>query len=129
MENVSRTKTCSSCGRSFHGRLNQYYCSEKCRINFNNEIARAEKYQINPVLKILLKNREILKDIFESGTTVILKTELLSYKYNFPYHTHQLTSAENAIYIFCFEYGFTQRQDTLTLTLSLIHISEPTRPY
>ncbi len=116
METPSRTKTCRSCGGQFHGRLNQDYCSKECRFDFNNEIARTEKYQINPVLKILLKNREILKGIFETGTTEISKAELLSVKYNFPYHTHQLTSSENAIYIFCFEYGFTQNNGTLNLT-------------
>lgn len=116
MEEQSRIKKCKECGLEFYGRLNQYFCSNKCRFDFNNSIARNNKEQINSILKILMRNREILKAIFETGTTEILKVDLGSKKYNFTYLTHQLKSEDNKNYIFCFEYGFIILNDTLKIT-------------
>ena len=65
MENNSRSKVCRTCGNLFHGRLNALYCSNKCRFEFNNDLARNEKLQVNPILKILLKNREILQGLID----------------------------------------------------------------
>ena len=61
MEEKTRIKKCRECGIEFYGRLNQYFCSNKCRFDFNNSIARNNKEQINSILKILMRNREILE--------------------------------------------------------------------
>lgn len=116
MDEKTRIKKCRECGLEFYGRLNQYFCSNKCRFDFNNSVARNNREQINSILKILIRNREILKTIFEAGTAEILKADLASKKYNFTYLTHQLKSVDNKNYIFCFEYGFTILNDTLKLT-------------
>ncbi len=75
MEEKTRIKKCRECGIEFYGRLNQYFCSAKCRFNFNNSIARNNREDINSILKILLRNREILKSVFEIGNPEILKAE------------------------------------------------------
>ncbi len=116
MESETRSKTCRTCGEPFYGRLNQDYCSKECRFEFNNVRARENKEQISSILKILLKNREILKEIYEAGITEIFKTELKSKRYNFIYLTHQLKSESKKDFIFCFEFGFSISNDTLTLT-------------
>ena len=116
MEEQSRIKKCKECGLEFYGRLNQYFCSAKCRFDFNNSIARNNREDINSILKILLRNREILKTIFESGTTEIPKSDLQAKRYNFTYLTHQLKSEDSKNYIFCFEYGFSILNDTLNIT-------------
>lgn len=116
MEEKTRIKKCKECGLEFHGRLNQYFCSAKCRFDFNNSIARNNREGFNDILKILLRNREILKAIFETGTTEIPKTDLQAKRYNFTYLTHQLKSEDSKNYIFCFEYGFLVLNDTLKIT-------------
>lgn len=116
MEQQTRIKKCRECSIEFHGRLNQYFCSAKCRFDFNNSIARNNREDINSILKILLQNREILKAIFETGTTEIPKTDLQAKRYNFTYLTHQLKSEDSKNYIFCFEYGFSVINDTLKIT-------------
>jgi len=115
MENNSRSKVCRTCGNVFHGRLNAIYCSNECRFEFNNDLARIEKLQVNPILKILLKNREILQDLFNSGTTEIAISDLKAKRYNFNYLTHQMKSTDNKNCIFCFEYGYSISQETLNL--------------
>jgi len=116
MEEQSRIKKCKECGLEFYGRLNQYFCSAKCRFDFNNSIARNNREDINSILKILLQNREILKTIFETGTTEIPKADLQAKRYNFTYLTHQLKTEDKSNYIFCFEYGFLVLNDTLKIT-------------
>lgn len=116
MDEKTRIKKCRECELEFYGRLNQYFCSAKCRFDFNNSIARNKREDINCILKILLRNREILKAIFETGTTEIPKTDLQDKKYNFTYLTHQLKSEDSKNYIFCFEYGFSILNDTLKIT-------------
>ena len=116
MEEKTRIKKCRECGIEFYGRLNQYFCSNKCRFDFNNSIARNNKEQINSILKILMRNREILKAIFETGTTEISRTDLGTKRYNFTYLTHQLKTEDGKNYIFCFEYGFSALNDTLKIT-------------
>lgn len=116
MQTSSRNKTCRNCGNAFYGRLNQDYCSNKCRFDFNNQKAREETREINSILKILLKNREILKTLVETGKPEILKSELQTRGYNSIYHTHHLKAENNLTYIFCFEYGFIIVNDTLKLT-------------
>jgi len=116
MEEKTRIKKCKECGLEFYGRLNQYFCSAKCRFDFNNSIARNNREDINSILKILLRNREILKSLFDAGTTEIVKSELQAKRYNFTYLTHQLRSEDNKINIFCFEYGFSVLNDTLKIT-------------
>ena len=74
MEEKTRIKKCRECGIEFYGRLNQYFCSAKCRFNFNNSIARNNREDINSILKILLRNREILKSVFEIKNVLLLNT-------------------------------------------------------
>ena len=38
MEEKTRIKKCRECGIEFYGRLNQYFCSNKCRFDFNNSM-------------------------------------------------------------------------------------------
>ena len=116
MEQQSRIKKCRECSLEFYGRLNQYFCSAKCRFDFNNSLARNNREDINSILKILIRNREILKSLFEAGTTDIMKTDLQAKRYNFTYLTHQLRSEDNKINIFCFEYGVSVLNDTLKIT-------------
>ena len=116
MEERTRIKKCRECSLEFYGRLNQYFCSAKCRFDFNNSLARNNREDINSILKILLQNREILKGLFEAGTIEIVKTDLQAKRYNFTYLTHQLRSEDNKINIFCFEYGFSVLNDTLKIT-------------
>ena len=116
MVEQTRIKKCRECSIEFHGRLNQYFCSDKCRFDFNNSVARNNKEQINSILKILMRNREILKKQFETGTTEISKADLSSQWYNFTYLTHQLRSEDSKNYIFCFEYGFYVLNNTVKIT-------------
>jgi len=116
METESRSKICRSCGGPFLGRLNARYCSDGCRFDFNNALARKQKEQINGILKILMKNREILMHFFENNQTEITMEDLLAKRYNFSYLTHQLKTPQNEKYIFCFEYGYSVSPNLLKLT-------------
>jgi len=115
MEEKTRIKKCKECGLEFHGRLNQYFCSAKCRFDFNNSIARNNREGFNDILKILLRNREILKSLFEAGSIEILRTDLTAKRFNFIYLTHQLKTEDHKNFIFCFDYGYLVIGETLKL--------------
>lgn len=107
---------CKNCGYSFEGRSNQDFCCDKCRYSYNNARVKEEKTEINAVLKILLKNREILKELYESGSTEFSRAELSNRNYNHIYLTHQLKAENGTTYIFCFDYGISLSNNILTLT-------------
>jgi hypothetical protein len=116
MESIERIKICRECALEFEGRLNQQFCSSKCRFNFNNGIARKKRNQINLILKILLRNREILESFYEAGVKEISKNDLSIQRFNFNYLTNQLRTKEGTNYVFSFEYGFAIINDTIIIT-------------
>ena len=117
METSSKSKVCRTCGGLFQGRLNAFYCSNECRFEFNNDLARKQKLEINGIYKILLKNRQILKRFLENGQTEVTRGDLIAKGYNFTYLTHQLKAGQNENYVFCFEYGHSISINTLKLVM------------
>ena len=106
---------CKNCGYTFEGRSNQDFCCDKCRYSYNNAKAREERAGINNILKILLKNREILKLLYENGQMQCSEQTLNENGYNTSFMTHQVKFDTGAIGVFCFEYGFKQRDTNLEI--------------
>lgn len=106
---------CKNCGFSFEGRSNQDFCCDKCRYSYNNAKAREDRAGMNKILKTLLKNREILKMLYENGQTQCTKQTLNDNGYNSSFMTHQVQFELGSIGIFCFEYGFKKKQNNLEI--------------
>ena len=62
-------KACLECGGKIIGRADKKFCSDQCRVSYNNKLNRDETAYMNNVSNILRKNRRILLDLNTTGKT------------------------------------------------------------
>lgn len=99
-------KVCLECGDKMKGRADKKFCSDQCRVSFNNRLNRDETNYINNVSNLLRKNRRILMDLNTTGKTRVSRDMLTKNGFNFNYFTSQYKTKENATYFYCFEQGY-----------------------
>ena len=106
-------KLCKECNAEFQGRLNQLFCTSKCKSQYNNRFARIERNATKGIDYILHNNRQILLALHHKDPDMITSEQELEEKgYDFQYQTH--ANGENTIY--CYEYGLTKNKDGFKLT-------------
>ena len=99
-------KVCLEFGDKMIGRADKKFCSDQCRVSFNNRLNRDETNYINNVSNLLRKNRRILMDLNTTGKTRVSRDMLTKNGFNFNYFTSQYKTKENATYFYCFEQGY-----------------------
>lgn len=99
-------KVCFECGDKMKGRADKKFCSDQCRVSFNNRLNRDETKYVNNVSNLLRKNRRILMDLNTTGKTRVSRDMLTKNGFNFNYFTSQYKTKENATYFYCFEQGY-----------------------
>ena len=99
-------KTCLECGGKIIGRADKKFCSDQCRVAYNNKLNRDETTYMNNVMNLLRKNRRILLELNPTGKTRILRDTLVKKGFDFNYITSRYTTKENAVYNYCFEQGY-----------------------
>ena len=105
-------KICPTCEKAFEAkRLNQAYCSTRCKSFLNNHKHRdatLEKRQAEniagPTNAILWKNREILRSNVDSKMEVE-EVQKLGFVLNFITRFEQ--NAKEQATFFCYDYGYT----------------------
>jgi predicted nucleic acid-binding Zn ribbon protein len=60
-------KTCLECGTKIIGRADKKFCSDQCRVAYNNKLNRDETAYVNNVMNLLRKNRRILLELNPTG--------------------------------------------------------------
>lgn len=104
-------KTCPGCDTEYEAnRLNQTFCTPKCKNRYHNNIQRAERMRRAEIQKItkdanriLWKNREVLKE--RVGRKVKLEeVEKIGFKRN--YITQFRSDGEDGNQLFCYDYGY-----------------------
>ena len=99
-------RKCPSCGENVVGRIDKIFCCDQCRNTYNNKKKRiTEEYIIN-INRILRKNRKILSQLNPEGKSSVRKSVMEKLGFNFKYHTHLFTSANNNTYYFNYEFGY-----------------------
>ena len=88
------------------GRVDQKFCSDQCRNNYNNSQNRDESSLMKNINRQLRKNRRILKDLNPYGKAKVKKHTLLSRGFNFKYFTNVYKNKEGKVYYFCYEQGY-----------------------
>lgn len=74
-----KAPVCLKCGDKIrYGRSDKKFCCEDCRVSYNNEVARSGRGYRRRVLKILLKNYDILEGIMKDGLTTVDLVDLAS---------------------------------------------------
>ncbi|MCW3075020.1 MAG: hypothetical protein JWP69_2089 [Flaviaesturariibacter sp.] len=101
------TKTCLSCTKTLHGRIDKKFCNDYCRNNYNNGLKSGSNTTVRNINNALLKNRRILETILggeEMAKTT--KERLLQQGFLFKYSTHTYTNKKGNVYHFCYECGY-----------------------
>ena len=94
-------KECPYCGAGFEAsRLNQVYCSHRCKYTSNNRKRKALNHHHRRINAILARNWALLERVRKQtgNKTARLKREDLEARgYNFNYHTHHIALPKDRI--------------------------------
>jgi predicted nucleic acid-binding Zn ribbon protein len=99
-------KTCLECGDKIIGRADKKFCSDQCRISYNNRLNSDENNYVRNVNNILRKNRRALLELNPTGKTRVSRDKLNEKGFDFNYFTSTYTTKEGALYKFCYEQGY-----------------------
>ena len=101
------SKICPECGENIVGRTDKKFCSDICRNSFNNRLNSDENNFVRNINNILRKNRRILESALKSESKLTLpKQKVIDKGFNFQYFTNQLTTRNNHVYTYLYEYGY-----------------------
>lgn len=99
-------KVCLECGDKIMGRVDKKFCSDQCRISYNNKLNSDETNYVRNVNNALRKNRRILMELNTKGKTSVSREKLMEKGFDFTYFTNTLTTKEGKVYRFCYENGY-----------------------
>jgi len=105
------TKVCLECHKEIVGRADKKFCSDYCRISFNNKKRSEDKKTIRDINVILRTNHKILKRINLAGKKKLNKAALTDQGFNFSYFTNLHTTNNGNKYFFCYDYGYRYLDD------------------
>lgn len=103
-------KTCLECGGKIKGRADKKFCSDTCRIAYNNKLNSDETNYMKNVNNALRKNRRILIELNPTGKAKVSREKLVEKGFDFNHFTSTYTTRENAVYHYCYEQGYLQTE-------------------
>jgi hypothetical protein len=103
---VSIEKKCLECGERIIGRADKKFCSDPCRIGYNNRLNSDETNYVRNVNNILRKNRRILIDLNTTGKSRVSRERLTEKGFDFSYYTSTYVTKEGSQYFYCYEQGY-----------------------
>lgn len=109
-------KACLECGDKIIGRSDKKFCSDQCRVSYNNKLKSDETNYMRNVNNALRKNRRILVELNPEGKRKISRDKLSQLGFNFSHHTDIYKTKEGAIYFYSYEQGYLEI-DAKTLLL------------
>src|SRR5688572_28790809 len=99
-------KVCLECGEKIKGRADKKFCSDQCRISYNNKLNSDETNYVRNVNNILRKNRRILMELNTTGKTRVSREKMNEKGFDFTYYTSTYTTKEGSHYKYCYEQGY-----------------------
>jgi hypothetical protein len=99
-------KYCLECEGPFRGRADKKFCSDSCRIAFNNRLNNEQTNLIRTINNILRRNRRILLQLNPHGKNKVSRDELNQRGFNFKYFTSTLMTKSGVQYFYCYEQGY-----------------------
>ena len=109
------TKTCLECGVKLQGRADKKFCSDQCRISYNNKLNSDSTNYVRNVTNTLRRNRRILQELNPTGKTRVSRDKLLDKGFDFNYLTSLYTTREGAVYRYCYDYGYLELEKNFFL--------------
>jgi len=99
-------RLCLECGEPFKGRIDKKFCSDICRIAFNNRRNSDQMSYIRSVNNILRKNRRILMSMNPTGKHKVSHGKLKARGFDFSYFTSIYKTRDGALYYYCYDQGY-----------------------
>ncbi len=99
-------KICFECGEPLKGRPDKKFCSDQCRVSFNNRLNSDETNYVRNVNNALRKNRRILASLNPAGKTRVPMSKLTELGFDLRYHTDLYKTKDGATYFYCYEHGY-----------------------
>lgn len=107
LKSTSTHALCLFCKSEIAGRADKKFCTAQCKAQFNNRKKNKEEESIQNINRILRKNRNILRDINNSGHSGTQQEALQQMGFDFRFYTHQM-SENNITFNFCYEWGYSR---------------------
>lgn len=99
-------QNCLECGEKIQGRIDKKFCGDYCRNAWHNKKNVENRAEIRKVNSTLLKNRNLLKDLYEKRSLKLVPGQLMELGLNFAYFTHLRTGKKQETIRYCYEYGY-----------------------
>ncbi len=113
--------TCLYCNGILSGRLGKKFCTPHCRSAYHYKENKQKQDKLYVVIDKQLKlNRRILKEYNKAGLATVRKQKLLDAGFNPKYFTHYWKNKKGQVYLFCYEFGFLEVQDSSNIKYVLI---------
>jgi predicted nucleic acid-binding Zn ribbon protein len=106
MQTMTEVKSCLECGDSIKGRADKKFCSDQCRVAFNNRLNSDQTNYVRNVNHALRKNRRVLAELNTNGKTKVSRQRLSQKGFDFGYYTDTYRTKDGAIYYYCYEQGY-----------------------
>ena len=101
-------------------RLNQEYCSYDCKKKANNLKAKEKRDSTKKINLILLKNRDILRDFYNSGKINLTLNELEDMGFKIDFHTHRKKDTTSTKMVPCYyEYALLHKDGQSLIFLEI----------
>ncbi len=105
-------KKCVECGEKVEGRIDKIFCSPYCKSSYHHKKNRGKEQSFYLKIDKQLKlNRKLLQHFNRAGKAVIRKQSLLDVGFNPKYFTHYWKNKQGDVYLFCYEYGFLEKNE------------------
>jgi predicted nucleic acid-binding Zn ribbon protein len=101
-------KACLECGSKIIGRADKKFCSDQCRVAYNNRLNSNETNFMRNVNNVLRKNRRILIDLNTTGKSRVSREKLHEKGFDFSLFTSTYVTKEGSVYHYCYEQGYLQ---------------------
>ena len=99
-------KRCQECGEKIIGRADKKFCSDQCRIAYNNKLNSDGTNYVRNVNNILRKNWRILTELNPEGKAKVPSEKLKALGFDFRYFTSIYKTKEGAQYFYCYDQGY-----------------------
>ena len=113
--------TCLYCNEILSGRLGKKFCTPYCRSAYHYKENKQKQDKLYVTIDKQLKmNRRILKEYNKAGLATVRKQTLLDVGFNSKYFTHYWKNKKGQVYLFCYEFGFLEVQDSGNIKYILV---------
>ena len=107
-------RQCLECKEKLVGRKDQKFCCDYCRNTYNNKLNEDSNKAVRNINRILRKNRRILSQLNPEGKSKVHLIQLAELGFNFHYFTNIYTTKKGLQYIFCYDMGYREIENTVT---------------